>query len=127
VSPSGLVSAVELMSVPEISMASASPAADDWACATVQSQSVACALAGMKHATATRNRRGTTKGSGRSNDPCRSSPQMRPDVAVMKEATKAVAEGGVVKFDIEHRVRRSTAATRHRRGEDLQAQQGRMI
>jgi hypothetical protein len=28
-----------------------------------------------------------------------------PDAAVMKEATKAVAQGGVIKFDIEHRVR----------------------
>jgi hypothetical protein len=27
-----------------------------------------------------------------------------PDAAVMKEATKAVAEGGVIKFDIPHRV-----------------------
>jgi hypothetical protein len=31
--------------------------------------------------------------------------QTGSDAAVMKEATKAVAEGGVVKFDIEHRVR----------------------
>jgi hypothetical protein len=28
-----------------------------------------------------------------------------PDAAVMKEATKAAAEGGAIKFDIEHRVR----------------------
>jgi hypothetical protein len=28
-----------------------------------------------------------------------------PDAAVMKEATKIVAQGGVIKFDIEHRVR----------------------
>jgi hypothetical protein len=28
-----------------------------------------------------------------------------PNAAVMKEATKAVAGGGVIKFDIEHRVR----------------------
>jgi hypothetical protein len=29
-----------------------------------------------------------------------------PDAAVMKEATKAVAEGGTIKLDIPHRVRR---------------------
>ena len=28
-----------------------------------------------------------------------------PNAAVMKEATKAVAGGGMIKFDIEHRVR----------------------
>jgi hypothetical protein len=32
--------------------------------------------------------------------------QTGSDAAVMKEATKVVVEGGVVKFDIEHRVRR---------------------
>ena len=32
--------------------------------------------------------------------------QTGSDAAVMKEATKVVVEGGVVRFDIEHRVRR---------------------
>jgi hypothetical protein len=40
-----------------------------------------------------------------------------PDAAVTKEATKAVAGGGTVKFDIPHRVRAVWPATGHRRSE----------